>query len=216
MSNNIIVITYSTGTGGSFLQQFLTLAKLESSRLIKFSKHGNAHSFMLADMPIEPGPVNGEFDEQKVKYILEAEPYVDSVEPYITISHIVDLKLVQTNFDKVIRITYDLEDIDEICCTHIGKFSYDEKLQTRLYSQKECNLRKLSLKLEQKLYTNEVIYPNVLYVSWKDLYKNDTQNLIEKLSNFTGFPIINFNLENLNNWRTATKEGIELVKNNLS
>jgi hypothetical protein len=54
--------------------------------------------------------------------------------------------------------------------------------------------------------------PNLLNLTWKDIYVNDPTILIEKLSNFSSIPYEKFKLHDLIEWRRRTKNGIEEIQ----
>jgi hypothetical protein len=55
----------------------------------------------------------------------------------------------------------------------------------------------------------------MLCISWKEIYQFDSTILINKLSTFTNIPAQNFSLDQLNQWRNATKNGVDLVNDML-
>jgi hypothetical protein len=55
----------------------------------------------------------------------------------------------------------------------------------------------------------------MLYISWKEIYHFDSTILINKLSMFTDIPAQHFSLDQLNQWRNATKNGIDLINDML-
>lgn len=215
MDNSLLVITYATGTGGSFLQQYITYAKLKRMDPISLSDFGNAHNFPLIEIAQPMGGLWKTPDEEKIEFLLDQIPSIGAIKPYVALAHIVDLELAQKAFYKVIRITYDLDDIDELVPNYLGKFYLDQE-QNKTVTPKDVNLRQLAFKLDHKLFTEAKNYPNVLYVTYKELAHIDSDVLNKKLSNFLNLDVDAFNVDNLIAWRRATRLGAELLKQHLA
>jgi hypothetical protein len=129
--------------------------------------------------------------------------------PYYTNAHIVDVDLINSAFKKSIRITYDPDDISDISAAYYGKFRVDVR-KTKLSINHPANLEVtlLQSKFNEKFKKNENM-PNVLFVSWKELFKENIDDLITKLSIFTDINAENFSKESLIHWRNKTQYCID-------
>jgi hypothetical protein len=118
---------------------------------------------------------------------------------------LVDIDLINSTFKKSIRITYDLDDISDISAAFYGKSRIDVR-KTKLSIKHPANLEVtlLQSKFNEKFKKIENM-PNVLFVSWKELFKENIDDLITKLSTFTSISYVNFSVESLLQWRTKTQ-----------
>lgn len=190
---NIIPIVYCTGSGGQFLAAFLTSAKLNDPNVIQLSRFGNAHGSIK---DIKETHFNSVTDILiRVKKI--------SVYPGYVPFHGIDMPLVRESFDKIIKIQYDHDDIEELAKIFTGKWGLDDggssfdKLQST-YEWSISNLQKYTSQFDSDTM-------NDMCISWKELYKNDPNILINKLSEFTGYATYRFPVEKLNEWRRLTE-----------
>jgi hypothetical protein len=211
MNEDIIPITYMSGTGGHFLCHFIVSAKRDNN-IINLSPYGNVHEFGLKDIPGPPFGVQIP-DIKKINSILNDE-IVTLIKPYYTIGHIRDIELLGSYFKKFIRIIYDIEDIAEISSVFLGKYEIDQNnvKQSKTYLEFFHNQDKSILTHYAKYFTYVENYESSLFVSWKEIYHLDPTVLINKLHNFTNIPIENFSIDMINTWRTATKNGVDKVK----
>lgn len=216
---DIIPITFMGGTGGHFLCHFIVSAKRNNQDIIKLSEYGNAHWHSLKDFR---GPILGVGgkDSIKINQLLEQSKNVDSSipKPYYTNAHLLDLDLINSNFTKSIRIVYDLDDIDEIATVFYGKFAIDSRehlIRLNLLPEQFKNYtpQKEELKLDITSrcphFSKKENMPNVLFVSWKELFKENINDLINKLSTFTSINPDNFSPDSLVLWRTKTQYCID-------
>ena len=197
-----------SGTGGNFLCSFIIAAKTNNQSSFQLSEHGNMHSNAIKDIATPAHSIEY-IDQHKINSIIEA-PINSNITPYYTSSHIVDLQLVHTYFLKSIRITYTTENVPEIGYTYVGKFFSDEKHYIKnmpvLYKMTINNLYKY-----QPQFTPQTV-PNVLYISWDELYKDDISSLLVKISKFTSIDIDKFNISNIKHWRERTNNGIKQIQ----
>jgi hypothetical protein len=133
--------------------------------------------------------------------------YSSIKKPYYTSVHIADLNIINTYFKKSIRITYDPDDIDELIKVFYGKWFIDED-KGRLWKNIKISFMS-SAKTYQSKFTKLENMPNVLFVSWKELFKGNIEECISKLSIFTSIDKDNFSRESLMHWRDKTKYCID-------
>ena len=216
MNEDIIPITYMSGTGGNFLCHFILSAKKNNKNNITFSKYGNAHHGLKDGQP--PGTII-DSDVDKIKHILDVcrnkiNFYKNKVDkPFYVISHIRDIKLLSTYFSRFIRITYELDDVDELAKVFLAKAIIDVvKSEVKIKTHMVPQIKNL-LKEQAEYFTFNDGYDSSLFVSWKNIYKDDPSILIDKLHKFTEIPKENFSVDLLNQWRTPTKFGIDSINN---
>jgi hypothetical protein len=204
-TEDIIPIAYMGGTGGRFLCHFIVSAKEKKTDILTLSTYGNAHDNGLKDIPPTPFVLlNPDF--LKIKFILNAPPTVDAVKPYYTASHMWDLALASNHFKKIIKITYDLDDVVELSKVMFGKWyltSIFKDNKSRTPAMFEHSLKRYSYRFKEE------DIPNVLFISWKELFKGDTSELINKISKFTDIDRDNFLIGSLTEWRNKTQYGID-------
>jgi len=214
MNADIVPISYIGGTGGNFLCHFIVAAKYNDYNKYKLhlSAYGNAHG-NGADIPIAPyAPYDS--DDKKIEYFLSYAVENDKIKPYYTLGHVVDSNLIHKNFAKSIRITYDDTDIDELTTVFLGKYISDSK---KLIKNK-LSIFIPSMRFQLVKYNINFTYQDnqsMLCISWKEIYQFDSTILINKLSTFTNIPAQNFSLDQLNQWRNATTNGVDLVNDML-
>jgi len=210
-TEDIIPITFIGGTGGNFLCHFIVSAKRNIKNIIELSEHGNAHKNCLKDVSGLNFGVSYP-DHKKIDSILSSTLIYDMAKkPYYTSSHIDDINLININFKRSIRIIYELDDVQEISTVFYGKFYIDES-NTPFKSHNKFN--KLNLIRWQSKFNYIENMPNVLFISWKELFKGNIKELITKLSIFTEIDINNFSRESLMHWRDKTQYCIDKFTNN--
>jgi hypothetical protein len=227
-TEDIIPITYMGGTGGNFLCHFIVSAKRNVKTVIKFSEHGNAHQGNLKDISGPPvGPKVS--DQYKINFILSQLDEINQKgipgmpvvkKPYYTSSHITDLNLINSHFKKSIRIIYDNDDHAELSSVFYGKWFVDQRNQWEIDGEVN-RLKQITIVPDQKkgfevtyikfspLFCNRENMPNVLFISWKELFKGNIEELITKISTFTDINPDNFSRESLIHWRTKTQYCID-------
>jgi hypothetical protein len=147
--------------------------------------------------------------------ISELLNYVNNDEmPIFCCCHILDIDELVKNFEKVIQISYDKEDIPDIAYAYTAKIGIDDNNNQEINNL--SNLVKSCAMSNFKIITKFVyrcdLEPALLNITWKELYQNDIDSLITKLSNFASLPRDNFNKDQIIEWRTRTNDGIEKVK----
>lgn len=216
LGKDIIPITYLGGTGGNFLCHFIVSAKRNIKDIVILSKHGNAHEFGFQDLEPFSFLRGQDFSDQpQIDWLLSRTPDASISKPYYTCAHIYDMNLINDNFEKSIRITYDLDDVSDITTVFYKKWAMDSFRPS--YAFRWC--RANPNYIHEKILFNQENFPkfsnmektmqNVLFVSWKELFKENTDDLIKKISTFTNINFDNFSKESLNYWRTKTQYCIE-------
>jgi len=200
-NEDIVPITYMGGTGGQFLCHFIVSAKRNiKDVLVNLSEYGNAHRNNLSDISS-----SGKFgilssDVDKINYMLLKKPNFDAAPPYYTAAHLVNMDLVNTNFKKSIRIIYDSDDIGQLVTVFFGKCEGKRSFDKYL-------LKLFTSHLDQ--FSNKEDMPNVLFISWKELFNGNIDTLIQNISTFTNINSDNFSKESINYWRTKTQYCID-------
>jgi hypothetical protein len=198
------------GTGGQFVSALCYAAKQSDYEGLKFSKFGNAHeSSTDTRIPGLPGDFKNTFDEhiEKLLSVKISNP------PLFIGMHLRDIDRTMETFERAIRITYSLDDIDELVLIFLGKWEIETNF---------CNLENI-----QSIYQRRILFLNknleywqpggnfenhLLYISWQDLYKNNIDNLINKISKFIGFNFEPIVTEKILEWRSLTTYGLENLK----
>jgi len=198
---DIVPIVYTGGAGGQFLSSFIKAAKDNTPNVFRFSRFGNAH-MCRKDFNTIVKLENEPLSKIVPHMLLE----IDNVPilPVYTSIHENNILETLTYFEKIILITYDETDIDEISKAFTGKWGLDTSANNFIKDIKNVYLwskADLSKKLDifQNAYGDRV-FP----VTWKELYKEDTSILINKLSKYTGYEVDRFPLKGINEWRRLT------------
>lgn len=205
---HIVPVTFLGGTGGHFLASFITAAKHNIQGVMNLSKYGNAHLSDLIEIEASskfyPHNVS---DMAIIEAILDTDlnPKFPDVKPWFTKEHIYDLDLVNQYFEKSIRITYDTDDILDIAWLRLRKTNDgDIDYKSLMFSKAKRYVRQ-----NQHIFINHPNISNVLFVSWKELFKGNVNELITKLSIFTDIDAANFSIESLIHWRDKTQYCID-------
>ena len=200
-TEDIIPVTYMGGTGGNFLCHFIVSAKRNIQTIIELSEHGNAHENSIKDIP---GSTLGVRQGNKTKSYEKSLNHLISQKPYYTTGHITDLSMINAYFKKSIRITYEYNDMKEIATIFYGKFYHD---CGKPFEPKILYKNRLVMILSE--FTKLENMPNILFISWKELFKGNIEELITKISTFTDINPDNFSRESLIHWRTKTQYCID-------
>jgi len=150
---------------------------------------------------------------EKVNHILSKTNTTTTSKPYYTALHINDTQLLGMYFKRFIRITYELDDVDELAKVFLGKHGIDcfnikpTPTQLKFYFNKD----KTAILKMFNYFNYSKKFPNSLFISWKELYHGDPSFLIHSLHRFTEIPIENFDIDSLLYWRDVTKNGIDMI-----
>jgi hypothetical protein len=199
------------GSGGNFLCHLIVSAKKNNRERILLSHYGNAHSHGLKD--IKPKSLYSSFnDDDVVNSLLAQKANITIKKPYYTPVHIFDIHVVNNTFKKSIRITYDMDDIEEISTTFYGKWFRLHSDNIKLEKNLSIDILKANTIKVLPLFKKEDNMPNILFISWKDLFRTNIDNLISKLSIFTDINTNNFFKESIIHWRNKTQYCIDTFK----
>jgi hypothetical protein len=191
MKEHFIAIRYVHGSGGHFLNAWLTASKLNIPN-ITLGDYGSAHASFK------------EFGSYTKPPALPAPHFeITSYPPYFVHTEYRDLNVISNSFYKVINIVYELADCDELELSFLGKY-YLEKVVNKIpvYLKQHTH--------RQKYYKQTLDTDYILNVQWKDLLYGDPILLSEKLKTFTG--LTNIKIEPLIEWREKTKSSMKETK----
>jgi hypothetical protein len=217
---DIIPITFVGGSGGNFLCHFIVSAKVNFNQVIALSLYGNAHKDSMKDIASLPVGLDVP-DQEKIDYVFsqlednhQEYPVMNHtlVKPYYTTLHIQDIDTINNNFKKSIRITYDLDDINELVAVYHGKWFIDEvnrNTAIKISDSAHLYFTKKSLTKMNKFFCKIENMPSVLFISWKELFSGNIDELVTKLSTFTHINTTNFSSEALTQWRDKTQYCID-------
>jgi hypothetical protein len=120
------------------------------------------------------------------------------------------------NFKKAIRIIFDKDDIDTIAINFVTKYQVDTLGEPydpiRLRSMRM--FKKMSIDKWHNYFLKED-YPNILFISWKELFLGNINDLINKISEYTGIESEYFLKDSLIMWRIKTQQGLDNFKTTL-
>jgi hypothetical protein len=212
-TEDIIPIAFMGGSGGNFLCHFIISAKRKDKTLPILSEHGNVHNdYNYKDLD---GPALGpkDPDSEKLKFLLSQE-ISDNVKltppPYYTVVHFTETKLLATNFKKAIKIIFDKDDVNDIATSFVAKYQIDTLGESN--DPKQLNIMNVASQLSifkwHKYFLKED-YSNILFISWKELFLGDIDQLINKISEYTGIESDYFLKDSLIMWRIKTQQGLD-------
>ena len=229
---NIIPISFIAGSGGRFVSYLINSAKCTKPVQIQLSEHGNAHDLWnlnieLCTTPFPiPFPVGehakfffNTFHSHFTNFSFKVDPKCRPKSEYEKMNplpcygscHTNDIDGLLWYFDKAIHIAFDADDVHDIAIAFIGKQMIDDR---KTYDVKAFNkqyhhyFQYLTESLDSRTVRAD-LEPNLLNLTWKDIYVNDPTKLIEKLSTFSNIPYEKFKLHDLIEWRLRTKNGIQ-------
>ena len=222
-NNNIIPISFIAGSGGRFISYLINSAKCTKPVQLQFSERGNAHDLWNLEIELATTPFPIPFpvgEHAKIffnvfhRHIRDKEYVKMNPLPWYGSCHVEDIDALLLYFNKAIHIGFDAEDVFNITLTFLGKRIIDD---VRVTDMKYIKLRysQYFTYLTDSLISRTVrtdLEPNLLNLTWKDIYVNDPTILIEKLSNFSSIPYEKFKLHDLIEWRRRTKNGIEEIQ----
>ena len=119
--------------------------------------------------------------------------------------HVLDIDMLLNNFQKVIQITYEESDLADISFSFISE-NIPEDIKAVSSATVNNNMTYIS---NFKTNNDETSF---LRVTWKELYKEDIDALITKLSNFLNIHKDLFDIDEIIKWRKQTNININRVK----
>lgn len=206
LNEDIIPITYFAGTVGNFLCHLLVSAKLNQQILPPISTTGNAHRG-LKDLSFRY-----EWNDKDESFIIKSLASTSfnrpDSPPYFIPLHLTNITLINEYFKKSIRITFDLDDTEEITTIFYKKFYLTNDNKQKIKGIENIQDLILNARIGQHAFRN-TNQPNVLFISWKEYFKENIEDLILKLSSYTNINADNFSRESIVLWRTATQSCLE-------
>ena len=201
-SNEIVPIRYMVGTGGVFLSSILTAAKNKEKVVMQLSPHGNCHNrshdfFSFVHPTAGLGPNSP--DEPKIS-ALHSIHAATCEPPYFVHSHVKDLGFLLKNFPKTISIGYQIEDLEVLGTIVVYKFGID--VYQRFDSDRIQHFWSTCLLNSMDMFNQEMDGNHV--VQFRDLLFSDMHILLNRLSEITGYPPEDFDIDFINEWRTKT------------
>jgi len=188
MKEHFIAIRYVHGSGGHFLNAWLTASKLNLST-ITLGEYGSAH------------PAFKEFGAYKKPPELPSPHFnIKTPPPYFLHTEYRNLDLIADNFYKVINVVYDIDDCNELELSFLGKY-YLENTNNSIPTYLRQHAHR------QKYFSLTTNTTKLLNISWKELLHYDAHLLVDKLKIFTG--LLNIVVEPLYEWRQKTKNSMD-------
>jgi hypothetical protein len=195
MKEQFIAIRYMFGAGGNFMDAWLTASKLNLSNIV-LNEYGSAHSaykeFLPFRLPLTKTPTPSTNSRRHP--------------PYFSHTEYRDLSIISSMFYKVINMSYELDDCDELELCFLGKLFFEsvDKFPSVYVRHHEAR---------QKYYEPIESTNTILNVTWKELFHGDADALIERLKMFTS--LTNIKKEYLLEWREKTKLGMIKTENKI-
>lgn len=194
---DLIPIVYMSGLGGHFVSSFLCNTRDANIENWNFGVTGVCHFLQKDFIPTGNVTVPSEIHLQ----VLLNEPINNVVKYYPT--HMTDVVLAHTHFDKVIKIYCEESDIEDVLKV------YSKKVSEGIPAKTAEKINYAWLKVQVEKYKdawrpNFELEPHVLNISWKELVYESPENIIKKLSGFTSLPIASFQIDKLEQWRNLT------------
>lgn len=204
-NNSIIPVSFVPGSGGRFLSYILNST--------------NANTILASNIDLELmyGLVVafGNMKLQSQSMLIPAQDQLNDLLNYAidynfdTIEycscHVLDSSMLLNKFEKVIQISYEPSDILDISFSFIAENIPDD-IKMIVSATANNNMTYIGN------FETKIDNPSLLYVSWKELYKENIDSLITKLSNFSNMPIDKFKVNEIIEWRKRTSDNIEKVK----
>lgn len=210
MIPEIIPINFMGGSGGSFLNTWLTISKYQFAGDLEFTKFGSMHTHRYIELPMHTHMFEHDLQDKidHIKQLKFLPTYLPKqVPPYFTTIH-ADVCELKNYFTKIINITYQSRDAFEMAACWMLKYQNDTTKINSAYFKETLDF----ILLFKNSFTNTD--NDICNVSWHEMFHSkNTDQLIEKLSSYTGIPKSNFNVDYLLAWRNKSSETIELVNN---
>jgi hypothetical protein len=221
---DVIPINYMGGSGGHFLSSWITYAKYNFSEY-RLSENSNAHDNLKECEWENPDQgmyfINMTWEEQlKFLQSLQIVPQWNKMlggklnKPYFFPVHSKYQKYLVEAFNKVITITYEEKDIEDIAKVYAVKRGIDLLNQNASFTRSLYKQQKLALLDHIQIYQNHDVV-NCLYISWEKLINLPYDDLADKISNFLDIKNLYFSIDFLENWRIGTKKCIEVYDNQI-
>lgn len=203
---SIIPISFVPGSGGRFLNYILNSTKDTTS--IDTSEVDLEHMYKLVvafgNMKLQSQSMLVAEQDQINDLINYAIDYnFDTIE-YCG-CNVLDADMLLNNFEKVIQITYEESDIPDISLSFVFEYLPDDVISvTSATANNSMNYI--------TNFTTDIDETSLLRVTWKELYKDNIDNLITKLSDFLNLSTDTFKVDEIIEWRKQTYNNIEHIK----
>jgi hypothetical protein len=237
-NGDFIAIRYTGGAGGQFLNGWLTKAKYQDPDPMPLGEFGSGHR---SHREIEWNVSSFYSLEDHLNLYRQRNPSTICHAPWFFGTHCEDQALVLNSVGRVITITYQEQDCREITLAFLGKYML-ENPKHREEIERNCNPLGLTYAQRQQRISDRGLDPlwpeenwmmldvlrrkkervldfqptgtdpRVMYVSWTELMHLDPQPMIDRLGQFTGMPLAQFDRASLEAWRRATSEGMQRAR----
>ena len=207
--NDVILVRFPGGCGGSFLKNLLLAAKRNDRTDFVFSKHGNSHREIVKEL-------NYHMISESLKEhtLLELEDS-SAKTPLFVLTHCTDLNLCTATFNRIITIYYNPKEVDSIVKLVEKKYYNDELTifdQVKLEDGSMIPIEDWRPGRKRRLHAGILnwappegtIPDSMLFINFREILYGVPHVLFEKLSAFTGIPVSNFSKKNLLAWRELT------------
>lgn len=211
-------MTFKSGTGGRFLSYLLNSSNSKDIPDIILSEHGNAHSIGMLGIEVFTLSYDTTTTvDTQIQDILNFNNNMDNSlqkeGPHYCSGHIIGVDKLLNCFEKAVLLSYDEDDILDTSYAYIAKHAIDDnklnftEIKKLLYGIIRVNIEDMC-----DFISRTDLEPNLLNVSWKELYKGDINEFVKKLSDFTQMPEDNFRVNDLIEWRNRTSNSIEKMR----
>lgn len=205
-NKSIIPISFVPGSGGRFLNYILTSTKQTTS--IDTSNIDLGHMYKLAvafgNMKLQSQSMLVSEQDQLndlINYAIDCNS--DTIE--YSGCNVLDTSMLLDNFDKVIQIAYEESDIPDISFAFVSEDIPDD-ITLVVGATANNNMNYINM------FETNIDNTSLLRVTWKELYKDDVDNLITKLSNFLSISTDKFKVNEILEWRKQIYDKIDQVK----
>jgi hypothetical protein len=205
-NNSIIPISFVPGSGGRFLNYILNSTKETTSLDAYEIDMEHMYNLVVAfgNMKLQSQSMLVSEQDQLndlINYAIDCNS--DDIE-YCS-CHVLDTSILLNNFEKAIQISYEESDIPDISLSFVADDISDD-ITTVVGATANNNMNYISN------FKTNIDNISLLRVTWKELYKDNVNNLITKLSNFLNVSIDKFKVNEILEWRKQTYNNIEHVK----
>lgn len=211
-------MTFISGTGGRFLSYLLNSSKSKDSPDIILSEHGNAHAVGMLGIEVytlsysTATPVDIQIQDI-LNFHNSMGESLKKESPHYCSGHIIGIDQLLTSFEKAVLLSYDEDDILDTSYAFIAKHAIDDaKLNLTEIKNLMYGIIKVNIEVMHDFISRKDLEPNLLNVSWKELYKGDINEFVKKISDFTQMPEGNFKVNDLIEWRKRTTNSIEKMR----
>jgi hypothetical protein len=198
-----ISVRYAGGAGGTFLTSWLTAAKQQNPAYVSLTSVGSADPATLEIQESVPHTFRAEQHKQFLSTVVPGAPNTEPPYFLLDMGKSIDdsLECVQ----RVINISFDIDDVDDVAWCYYKKTFMRQDNVDLLSVEDILDQLTETIGCQWIKFRAKTDTARVCYIKWKDLLNGDSTALINKLSQFTGIHMDNFDVTLLNEWRTATQ-----------